>query len=1051
MLRCLFPSASLLTLLLSVVSFLLSASSQAAPLGERLINLSTRAYAGEGSDSLIVGFVIDGDSPKSVLVRAAGPALRDFGVARPIENPQLRLYDRDGKLVASNDDWEASDAVVFADVGAFALPTSSRDSALRATLAPGLYSAVVSGGSGVGMVEVYDVSGFARLVNVSTRARAGSGDETMIAGLVNAGTGKRRVLLRAVGPGLAKFSVTGVLGDPVLSLRNSQGAEVLANDNWEDTASDIVAAAGAQAGAFALERTSADAALVTELDPGAYTVLVQSKDGMKGIVLLEAYDLTPLHGTIVTVAAAPAATAPGSSPAYFVFSRSGKTEEALTLSYTISGSAVPNVDFHPLSGTITFPTGQSEVSVPVSVVLGTSGSAVTVSIEVQPVPEYQLAVPRAMVTLHREPGTIYLSDLRPPVNASTTGAHGSAVIQLTADERYLWLSLNFSNLSSAETHAYLRMTGTDGQVYSLRLLPRGQIGEFSWDITGTAGFSASEVVAALKAGRVFVELATESMPGGELTGTFARSTGSRIFSPPSEPPSLPIQTPTEAQASRFLMQSTFGPRKQDIDDVRARGFAAWLDTQFAVQASSHRTATTSDFAANPPSASSKAPGGGNRQAAWWKTVVKGEDQLRQRVAFALSELFVVSDVNSTLSGQQEALAAYWDILGENAFGDFRTLLEKVSLSPVMGVYLSSLRNAKANPSRGTVPDENFAREIMQLFTIGLWQLQPDGTLKLGVDGRPVATYTQATIGEMARVFTGWAFQSAAANPSFRGAPADFFSPMMLYPSFHDNEAKTIVSGVTLPAGQGGAADLRDTLDALVQHPNTGPFIAKFLIQRLVTSNPSPAYVYRVAKVFADNGAGRRGDLRSVVRAVLLDYEARADAATSGISDGKLKEPLLRLTALLRAMDASHPSDRFAYNNPESALGQAALRSPTVFNFFEPTYRPPGLLADLGLIAPEYQILTSNTAITVPNTLYNYIYSSPNGVVLDWTALSALAAKPVELVDRVNVLFCAGTLSPAHRDRLVAALGALPKNTSDVDRAKLVVYLVATTASGAVQH
>ncbi len=369
----------------------------------------------------------------------------------------------------------------------------------------------------------------------------------------------------------------------------------------------------------------------------------------------------------------------------------------------------------------------------------------------------------------------------------------------------------------------------------------------------------------------------------------------------------------------------------------------------------------------------------------------------------------------------------------------------------MGVYLSSLRNAKANPTTGSLPDENYARELMQLFTIGLWDLHPDGTLFLDGEGRPQPTYTQTTISETAKVMTGWGFYSTATNPNFRGAKADYLSPMMLYPAFHDTTAKTLAGGVVLPAGQSGGKDLEDLLDTLVNHRSTAPFVARQLIQRLVTSNPSPGYVYRVAQVFANDGSGNRGNLGAMVRAILLDYEARAEAPRGNVGYGKLKEPLLRVTNLLRAGKVSTATGRYSWSNPEGNLGQAVLRSPTVFNFFEPGYSPQGTLATAGLQAPEFQILTSTSAITVANQLYSFIYSTPNGFTLDWSELTALADRPEDLVAKVDLWLCAGGMSPDERARIVKALGAVPRSTSALDRVRLAVYLACTTAAGAIQR
>jgi uncharacterized protein (DUF1800 family) len=345
---------------------------------------------------------------------------------------------------------------------------------------------------------------------------------------------------------------------------------------------------------------------------------------------------------------------------------------------------------------------------------------------------------------------------------------------------------------------------------------------------------------------------------------------------------------------------------------------------------------------------------------------------------------------------------------------------------------------------------------MQLFTIGLNQLQPDGTLRLGEDGLPIPTYDQGTIVETARVFTGWGFYSPAPKPNFRGAPANFFTPLMFYPEAHDNGPKTIVGGVKLPADQGSLKDLKDTLDALFNHPNTGPFLCRQLIQRLVTSNPSPAYVYRVAQVFAHNGTGVRGDLGAVIRAILLDYEARSPAVLGNIGYGKLKEPLLRVTALFRAFDAAAKSGRYHFPNPEGPLAQAALRSPTVFNFFEPDFVLPGTLAAAGLHAPDYQILTDTTAITVPNLLYGYIYTpaqpKDEQLVLKLDPLLPLAKTPEPLLDYLNLVFCAGSLPAKSREEITAALNALmPANTSDLDRVRLALHLTIISPEAAIQH
>jgi uncharacterized protein (DUF1800 family) len=299
--------------------------------------------------------------------------------------------------------------------------------------------------------------------------------------------------------------------------------------------------------------------------------------------------------------------------------------------------------------------------------------------------------------------------------------------------------------------------------------------------------------------------------------------------------------------------------------------------------------------------------------------------------------------------------------------------------------------------------------------------------------------------------------NATANVNlFRGGAANYIDPMLLWPAFHDDTEKTIVGGKILPAGQGGLKDLKDTLDALFNHPNTAPFISRQLIQRLVTSNPSPGYIYRVAQAFANNGAGVRGDLSAVVRAILLDYEARSPAVASTATFGKLKEPLLRGTALFRAFNAYSNNGRFNIPNAEGNLAQAALRAPTVFNFFEPYFVLPGEVAAAGLYAPEYQIMTDTTAITQPNFYYTYTSSTRSTNTADQTPLPVfdpfvpLAANPQALVDRLSLLLTSGTLSTNSATKIVNALNAMPNGTPALDKVRSAVYLTLTSPAGAIQ-
>jgi len=388
--------------------------------------------------------------------------------------------------------------------------------------------------------------------------------------------------------------------------------------------------------------------------------------------------------------------------------------------------------------------------------------------------------------------------------------------------------------------------------------------------------------------------------------------------------------------------------------------------------------------------------------------------------------------------------------------------------------------------------------VMQLFSIGLVRLQPDGTLLLGDDGLPIPTYNQTTITELAKVFTGWAYPSTNAS-AFRTAGTNYFNPLQLFPAFHDDSPKNLapVLANPIPASQGGAKDLQLALDALFQHPNTAPFISKLLIQRLVTSNPSPAYVYRVAQRFIDDGAGVRGNLGAVVRAILTDHEARSAEVAATPSFGKLKEPILRLSGILRGLKASTSSGRYvgfrvtvdnepitsatprpataaqinmapsAYSGTrldgvQSSIAQAALRSPTVFNFYHSDYVLPGPLAAAGLVVPEFEITDDNFAISVPNFLRTFVNATlpttngaptpaaPYTLTLDLNHELTLVNDPAALVAHFNLMFAAGSLGADAQARIRSALTALPTTTAAVDRVRTALLLTLTTPAAAIQ-
>jgi uncharacterized protein (DUF1800 family) len=505
-------------------------------------------------------------------------------------------------------------------------------------------------------------------------------------------------------------------------------------------------------------------------------------------------------------------------------------------------------------------------------------------------------------------------------------------------------------------------------------------------------------------------------------------------------------------AARFLTQASFGPTEASIDRVMAIGYSAWIDEQFALPATSHRA--TWDATDTVLKAAGGSAGQDQVFESFWKQAITGDDQLRQRVAFALSQIFVVSMVDNNVGDNPRAVAAWLDMLGDDGLKTYRTLLESVSRHPMMGYYLSHLRNQKADPRTGRVPDENYAREVMQLFSIGLAELNEDGTSK-GTD-----TYGPADIAGLAKVFTGWSWDcpdwpdnGCFFNGSANGAskPDRQFLPMLGYAQYHSTDEKRFL-GTVIAAQSPSAPDasLRTALDTLAAHPNVGPFIGKQLIQRLVTSNPSPAYVAAVSRRFADNGQGVRGDMKAVVKAILLHPEARTASATGG----KVREPVLRLAAYLRAFPHASDSGRWRIGNTDSAatsLGQSPLRAPSVFNFYRPGYIAPGTQsAAAGLVAPELQIAHETSAAGYVNymrdTVSGGVGATNSGfnrrdVQPDFSAEIALADQPAALVERVTTKLTYGTAPAALKTEITTAISAITipaatgSNQTQIDNAK----------------
>ena len=532
------------------------------------------------------------------------------------------------------------------------------------------------------------------------------------------------------------------------------------------------------------------------------------------------------------------------------------------------------------------------------------------------------------------------------------------------------------------------------------------------------------------------------------------------------PPVAAVRKPqTDAEAARFLLQSSLSASTAAIAEVRSEGYAPWLDRQFAAANSQNARTFFADRGLDRVDASRFYNSAIIGDYMIWSQLLSGGNPVRKRIAFALSEFFVVSISGINLTWRGPAIGEYWDILNRNAFGNFRDLLQDITLNPAMGVFLNTRGNRAADPRTGRVPDENYAREVMQLFTIGLFDLNADGTNRL-VNGNPVESYTSEDVTGLAKVFTGYDFDLAGlafttevggtrqipdAEYTRRPMTAD---PARWVPArasgFHSAEAKTFL-GLTIPAGTNAAESLRRALDHLFNHPNVGPFFARQMIQRLVTSNPSPAYVGRVAAVFANNGQGRRGDLAAVFKAILTDTEALDLAGVANPNFGKLREPVLRYVQLARTFGARSNSGNWLVgdlSDAASALGQSPLRSPSVFNFFRPGYFPANTeIANRGLLAPEFQLVNETSVAGYVNFLERAITGGRTPVAdiaLDFASEVAIAQDSTALLDRLDLVLTGRQLSQSARDTIRTAMEdvVLTASSTNADRLRRVQIGVA---------
>jgi uncharacterized protein (DUF1800 family) len=488
-------------------------------------------------------------------------------------------------------------------------------------------------------------------------------------------------------------------------------------------------------------------------------------------------------------------------------------------------------------------------------------------------------------------------------------------------------------------------------------------------------------------------------------------------------------------AGRFLDQATWGPTVTSINDLETTGMGAWLNNQFALNVSDIPDQAILDAAGKSNNAL------GPVQAAFFANAVNNPDQLRQRLAFALSEIWVVSTEAVTPA---YAYPPYWRVFRDNAFTNYRDIVMGMTLSPAMGRYLNMANNNKGNPAKGTAANENYARELMQLFTIGLNQLNMDGSPVLDSSGNPVPTYTQAIVTSTAKALTGWTYPTTPGTTAKTNNPVYYLGQMLPVESEHDTTSKQIVGGATIPAGQSAAQDLNSLVDALMAQPTMAPFVSKQLIQHLVTSNPSAAYIERVATVFSNNGAGVKGDMKAVITAILMDPEARAGdspTTTSVTNFGHLREPALWVTDLLRGLNASVSTANTA-SGVSSAMGQALFQQGSVFSYFSPNNS-----IGPNLLGPEYQIYTTQTAAYRANYVYGATYGGTlAGSKVDLSQFAQYQANLGSLLDEIDLVFMHKSMSATLRAQ---ALNAATAAASPAHAVAAALYIVLTSGEYSV--
>lgn len=527
---------------------------------------------------------------------------------------------------------------------------------------------------------------------------------------------------------------------------------------------------------------------------------------------------------------------------------------------------------------------------------------------------------------------------------------------------------------------------------------------------------------------------------------------------------------SKVNAARFLMQAGFGGTIEEINDLAENGIDKWLTSQFASTATLIMDSTQAffnqgleNYILNGGDSSGYAyrPDDRHVDYAWWNNIMNANDQLRQRTAYALSQILVISS-EGTLGSYGLGVASYYDILLRNAFGNFKDLLKEVSLHVAMGNYLSHLNNPKTDASANIHPDENYAREIMQLFSIGLNQLNIDGSLKLDGGGNAIPTYDNTDIKELAKVFTGLSVAERLDGGNlyfYLGIwQADFTKPMKMYEEQHEQGPKVILDDYVIPGGQLGLTDIDLAIEHIFNHPNVGPFIARRLIQQFVKSNPSPNYIQTVAEKFNNNGNGVRGDMKAVVQSILTHPEARSCASISEASQGKLKEPILRYTQFARLFGGFTPHGKNRYWNyaylAQENMNQSPLHSQTVFNFYSPDFTPNGPIGDANRVGPEFEIHNTRTAIGYADMVYYWVESellfisyttdalNSHYTTPDLSSLSEIVKDVDALIDHLDVFLCNGQLSEHTRSIIKNKFSEYDNSLADLDsKIRLATYII----------